>query len=107
MTNYLELAKTALESVQTDFADSESDAKSSVASDKFVSDAKSPVASDPYEIDAAYPTLGRTGTLAFARNGPDSPALIGIWSDLDSAEIRGALKTLGWHKLAIRYLDGP
>jgi hypothetical protein len=31
----------------------------------------------------------------------------GLWSDLDSAEVRAALRVFGSHLLPVRYLDGP
>jgi hypothetical protein len=37
---------------------------------------------------------------------PDGSHAIGIWSDLDSAELRQAIRAYGWDQAPVRYLDG-
>jgi hypothetical protein len=37
----------------------------------------------------------------------ESGTTIGLWSDLDSAEVRAALRVFGSHVLPLRYLDSP
>jgi hypothetical protein len=37
----------------------------------------------------------------------DGVFTVGVWSDLDSAEFRAALKVFGSDNAPIRYLDGP
>ena len=32
---------------------------------------------------------------------------VAIWSNIDSASIRGALKVVGWDSLKVKYLDSP
>jgi hypothetical protein len=36
----------------------------------------------------------------------DGSVIVGVWSDLDSALIRGALEVVGWARFPICYLDG-
>jgi hypothetical protein len=33
-------------------------------------------------------------------------AIVGLWSDLDGPEVRAALRTVGFDRLPVRYLDG-
>jgi hypothetical protein len=37
---------------------------------------------------------------------PEKDTTVGIWSDLDSPELRAALRVLHLHRLRIAYLDG-
>jgi hypothetical protein len=37
----------------------------------------------------------------------DGSHAIGVWSDLDSAELRQAIRTVGWDGSLVRYLDEP
>jgi hypothetical protein len=37
----------------------------------------------------------------------DGSNAIGIWGDLDSAELRQGIRAFGWSESLIRYLDGP
>jgi hypothetical protein len=54
------------------------------------------------ERAAAMALLNRTGVRIL-----ECGNAIGIWSDLDSAAIRRALRALGTSKLPTQYLDGP
>jgi hypothetical protein len=51
----------------------------------------------------ARATLNGAGVRSFLVNGVRH---IGLWSDLDSAEIRAALRSLGHELLPVVYLDG-
>ena len=71
-------------------------------------DPMSTVASVPFDLDApdfarARSVLHRTGVRKFLLHGE---VTIGIWSDLDSPEIRAALRVLESDRLPVRYLDG-
>ncbi len=55
------------------------------------------------EFNAATSSLNRAGVRMMILNGVPS---IGVWSDSDGPEVRGALRILQMHKLPLRYLDG-
>jgi hypothetical protein len=61
--------------------------------------------SDPTaeELVHASAVLGRTGVRLMRIDGMD---IVGIWSDLDGAEVRAALRVYGSDQLPVRYLDG-
>jgi hypothetical protein len=58
---------------------------------------------DMAELERANAVLGRAGVRLMTL---ESGETVGLWSDLDSADIRSALRTLGLDQ-AIRYLDEP
>jgi len=47
--------------------------------------------------------LAKAGIRLMRLDGVD---MIGVWSDLDSPELRAALRTFGSGALPVRYLDG-
>ena len=55
------------------------------------------------EIDLAVRTLNASGVRILQSKNQTT---IGVWSDLDSPEIRAALRTLGMDHLQVSYLDG-
>lgn len=55
------------------------------------------------EIGSACSILNRAGVRIMRLEGA---ATIGVWSDLDGPEIRGALRVLDSDQLTVRYLDG-
>jgi hypothetical protein len=55
------------------------------------------------ELVAASRTLNRAGVRLMTI---DAQATVGIWADLDSAELRQALRLLGLGRAPVRYLDG-
>ena len=58
---------------------------------------------DPAELVRASGVLTRAGVRIMALEGGTT---IGVWSDLDGAEVRAALRTCGSGGLPVRYLDG-
>jgi hypothetical protein len=54
-------------------------------------------------VVGARGALNRAGVRSFLVNGVRH---IGLWSDMDSAEIRAALRSLGHELLSVVYLDG-
>jgi hypothetical protein len=60
-------------------------------------------APDPAELARASAVLNQAGVRIMQLDGVTT---IGIWSDLDGAEIRRALRTFGADQLPVRYLDG-
>jgi hypothetical protein len=58
---------------------------------------------DPAELTRASAILNRAGVRLMQLDGFPT---IGIWSDLDGPEIRGALRTLSSGEVPVRYLDG-
>lgn len=58
---------------------------------------------DAAELTRASAVLNRAGVRLMQLEGVPT---IGIWSDLDAPEIRGALRTLGSREVPVRYLDG-
>jgi hypothetical protein len=57
----------------------------------------------PVELPLASAALNRAGVRIMRLDGKFT---IGVWSDLDGAKIRAALRTLGMDRLPVRYLDG-
>jgi hypothetical protein len=61
-------------------------------------------AQDEREVDHARDVLNSTGARIMAlKLGP----AIGVWSDLDTPEVRSALRVLRLDQLPLRFLDGP
>jgi hypothetical protein len=58
---------------------------------------------DSAELARACTAMNRAGVRFMAL---EDGASIGLWSDLDGAGIRAALRTLGLNRLPARYLDG-
>jgi hypothetical protein len=58
---------------------------------------------DPAVLACASAVLSRAGVRLMRIDGAD---IVGIWSDLDSPEVRQALRTFGSDSLPVRYLDG-
>ena len=58
---------------------------------------------DRTDLERASTVLNLAGVRIMAL---EAGATIGVWSDLDGPEIRGALKTLKMDDLPVRYLDG-
>jgi hypothetical protein len=57
----------------------------------------------PVHVELAASMLSRDGVRIMRLDGQFT---IGVWSDLDSAKIRVALRTLDMDHLPVRYLDG-
>ena len=62
------------------------------------------MAPSPAELDRATGVLNRSGCRIMQLEGG---LTIGIWSDLDGPEIRGALRVLEADQLPVQYLDSP
>ena len=76
--------------------------------DRGVSAAESQIPRDVPDLDApdlvhARHILNQAGVRKIVVDGA---VIIGIWSDLDSPEIRAALRVLDADRLPVRYLDG-
>jgi hypothetical protein len=57
----------------------------------------------PVHVELAASMLSRAGVRIMRLDGQFT---IGVWSDLDGAKIRVALRTLDMDHLPVRYLDG-
>lgn len=56
------------------------------------------------ELDRAFDVVHSAGLRLMEIDGVFT---VGVWSDLDSAEFRAALKVFGSDEAPVRYLDGP
>jgi hypothetical protein len=57
----------------------------------------------PVNVELAASVLNQAGVRIMRLDGQFT---IGVWSDLDGAKIRVALRSLGMDRLPVRYLDG-
>jgi hypothetical protein len=66
--------------------------------------ATGPAAATGSQVAVAKAVLSRTGVRIMAL---DDGQTVGIWSDLDSPDVRAAVETLGMEAWPVKYLDEP
>jgi hypothetical protein len=98
MSDYLAIANLALERWQNQ---AESDPAAVAKSEP--QPAAAPKKEAEAELNQARAVLDGAGVRLMEIDGVPTA---GIWSDLDTPEVRAALRSLGWGTQPIRYLDG-